>query len=56
MNGPAKILIVEDEPMVADVVGRYLTRDGFEVEKAADGNHRNHERVTVSQRAMEGFP
>ncbi len=32
-----KILIVEDEAMVADVVGRYLRRDGFEVRLAADG-------------------
>ncbi len=32
-----KILIVEDEPMVADVVSRYLRRDGFEVMTAIDG-------------------
>ncbi len=34
---PAKILIVEDEAMVADVVSRYLRRDGFEVKTATDG-------------------
>jgi DNA-binding response OmpR family regulator len=33
----AKILVVEDEPMVADVVSRYLRRDGFQVLLAADG-------------------
>lgn len=32
-----KILIVEDEAIVADVVGRYLRRDGFEVMTAGDG-------------------
>lgn len=32
-----KILVVEDEPMVADVVSRYLRRDGFEVMTATDG-------------------
>ncbi|HVX30543.1 MAG TPA: response regulator transcription factor [Nitrolancea sp.] len=33
----AKILIVEDEAMVADVVARYLRRDGFQVLLATDG-------------------
>lgn len=33
----AKILIVEDEAMVADVVSRYLRRDGFQVLIATDG-------------------
>jgi DNA-binding response OmpR family regulator len=33
----AKILIVEDETMVADVVSRYLRRDGFQVVIATDG-------------------
>jgi DNA-binding response OmpR family regulator len=33
----AKILIVEDEAMVADVVSRYLQRDGFQVLIASDG-------------------
>ena len=32
-----KILIVEDEAMVADVVSRYLQRDGFQVIIASDG-------------------
>lgn len=33
----AKILVVDDEPMVADVVERYLRREGFDVQLAADG-------------------
>ena len=32
-----RILVVDDEPMVRDVLARYLTREGFAVEVAADG-------------------
>lgn len=32
-----KILVVDDEPVVAEVVGRYLKREGFEVATADDG-------------------
>ncbi len=32
-----RILVVEDEPMVAEVVARYLRRDGHEVQCVADG-------------------
>jgi len=32
-----RVLVVEDEPMVAEVVERYLRRDGFEVSVASDG-------------------
>src|SRR6266571_3142557 len=32
-----RILIVEDEPMVAEVVQRYLIRDGYAVDIAHDG-------------------
>ncbi|MGB7860957.1 MAG: response regulator transcription factor [Acidimicrobiia bacterium] len=40
--GPAKtpnrsVLVVDDEPMVREVVGSYLSRDGFDVVEAADG-------------------
>ncbi len=35
--GRAKILVVDDEPIVTEVVGRYLGREGFEVTIAADG-------------------
>jgi DNA-binding response OmpR family regulator len=31
-------LVVDDEPVVRDVLTRYLERDGFEVETAADGD------------------
>jgi two-component system, OmpR family, response regulator ResD len=33
----ARVLVVDDEPIVRDVLGRYLTRDGFEVDQAGDG-------------------
>ena len=32
-----RVLVVEDEPMVAEVVERYLRRDGFEVRIVHDG-------------------
>ncbi len=38
MPDAKRILVVEDEDMVADVVERYLRRDGYEVEVAHDGN------------------
>ncbi len=34
---PDRVLVVDDEPMVRDVLARYLTQDGFEVETAPDG-------------------
>jgi DNA-binding response OmpR family regulator len=37
-NGDARsILVVDDEPMVCEVVSRYLQNDGFGVMEAADG-------------------
>ena len=35
--GEQKVLIVEDEPMVGEVVERYLRRDGYDVRTARDG-------------------
>jgi len=32
-----RVLVVDDEPMVVEVVERYLQRDGFEVATASDG-------------------
>src|SRR6476646_6179996 len=32
-----RVLVVDDEPMVTEVVERYLVRDGFKVTTAADG-------------------
>ncbi|MBA3842985.1 MAG: response regulator transcription factor [Actinobacteria bacterium] len=32
------ILIVDDEPIVRDVVARYLERDGYVIDEAADGD------------------
>ncbi len=37
MSEQRRILVVEDEPMVAEVVERYLRRDGYEVRLACDG-------------------
>jgi len=34
----ATVLIVDDEPIVREVVGRYLTREGHRTLEAADGN------------------
>lgn len=33
-----RVLIVDDEPMVIEVVGRYLRRDGYVVTSACDGS------------------
>jgi DNA-binding response OmpR family regulator len=35
--GAARVLIIEDDPNVAEVVTRYLQREGFVVETATDG-------------------
>jgi DNA-binding response OmpR family regulator len=37
MRSADRVLVVDDEPMVRDVLARYLARDGFEVDTAADG-------------------
>ena len=34
---PDRIMVVDDDPSVADVVGRYLVRDGHQVEYARAG-------------------
>jgi DNA-binding response OmpR family regulator len=36
-DGPSRILVVDDDPTVSEVVARYLERDGFAVETVADG-------------------
>jgi DNA-binding response OmpR family regulator len=36
-GAPPRVLIVEDDPTVAEVVVRYLEREGFTVESVADG-------------------
>ena len=33
----ARVLVVDDEPMVRDVLSRYLQKEGFDVEVAEDG-------------------
>ena len=37
MTGPARVLVVDDDETVRDVLRRYLSRDGHEVLEAADG-------------------
>lgn len=34
----ARILVIEDDPTVAEVVARYLTREGFQVDVTGDGD------------------
>jgi CheY-like chemotaxis protein len=46
---PDRIMVVDDDPSVADVVGRYLVRDGHQVEYARDGR-------TALQRIAEQPP
>src|SRR5207249_10676159 len=33
----ARVLIIEDDPNVAELVGRYLSREGYVMEFASDG-------------------
>ena len=33
----SRVLVVDDDPTVSDVVSRYLTRDGHDVEVVNDG-------------------
>jgi DNA-binding response OmpR family regulator len=37
IDAPARILVVDDDPTVSEVVARYLERDGYAVETLADG-------------------
>ncbi len=46
---PSRILVVEDDPTVAEVVVRYLRRDGHEVEWVGDG-------AEALRRALAGPP
>jgi DNA-binding response OmpR family regulator len=36
---PSRILVIDDDPTLADVVGRYLTKEGFSVEIVGDGRN-----------------
>jgi len=38
MGAARRILVVDDEPMVRDLMARYLARSGFDVQTAADGS------------------
>jgi DNA-binding response OmpR family regulator len=48
-RGGPRVLVVDDDPTVAEVVARYLQRDGHEVECLADGR-------TALRRAIEEPP
>jgi DNA-binding response OmpR family regulator len=37
LDQPGRIVVVDDDPTVADVVGRYLIRDGHTVQSVRDG-------------------
>jgi DNA-binding response OmpR family regulator len=37
MGVQGRVLVVDDEPAVRDVLARYLERDGFDVDTAVDG-------------------
>jgi CheY-like chemotaxis protein len=37
LTGPQRVLVVDDEPMVRQVVAEYLATDGHEVEQASNG-------------------
>src|SRR2546426_12019074 len=37
LDSRLRILVVEDDPTVSEVVTRYLVREGYEVESVADG-------------------
>jgi DNA-binding response OmpR family regulator len=37
-TSPPRVLVVDDEPVVRDVLTRYLTHEGFDVDAAADGH------------------
>jgi two-component system, OmpR family, response regulator ResD len=39
MNDMKTVLVVDDEPIVRDVVVRYLTREGYRTLEAGDGDH-----------------
>ena len=38
MSSMTTVLVVDDEPIVRDVVVRYLQRDGFDTLEAGDGD------------------
>jgi DNA-binding response OmpR family regulator len=38
LTEPPRVLVVDDEPVVRDVLSRYLVREGFAVTEAEDGN------------------
>jgi DNA-binding response OmpR family regulator len=37
LGSPVRVLVVDDEPIVTEVIERYLRREGYDVKLAADG-------------------
>ena len=37
MNGKQRILIADDESNIAELISLYLTKEGYETQKAGDG-------------------
>lgn len=62
MGGVARVLLVDDDTTVADVVSRYLSNAGFEVDTAADGwaaltaAERNPPDLVVLDLMLPGLP
>jgi CheY-like chemotaxis protein len=50
MKNGVSILIVDDEPLLRDVLTQILTREGFQVEAAVDGDE------ALEKMAREKFP
>jgi DNA-binding response OmpR family regulator len=48
-SAATRVLVVEDDPTVSEVVARYLTREGYAVEEVADGTH-------AVERALHSLP
>ena len=37
--GPGRILVAEDQPEIGEIIGAYLGRAGFDVDRVRDGEH-----------------
>lgn len=37
MSSPTRILVIDDDPRIRDVLSRFLSQNGFEVDTAVDG-------------------
>ncbi len=37
MSSPTRVLVIDDDPRIRDVLSRFLSQNGFEVDTAVDG-------------------